>query len=203
MVVNIAVSPFVGYTFYYTGVPVQVISMYRFRAISMLVALAIFGVISCAEEAPDTRQQATTSDTFFAVTGDVTVSVDDATATMIKVRDRIPVLRIVSSSASIRKLGTSYAVSLFFSDDFSPKPGKYPIEFSYLKKQDTLGGSFNQRGGTFSHDTKGTAEFVEFAERVKVIFEFQTFDKSEGKADRRTVTVKGEAVCDCPHADIF
>lgn len=54
---------------------------------------------------------------------------------------------------------------------------------------------------TFSHDTTGTAEFIEFGEQVKVRFEFEVFDESEGSEARQRVTVKGEAVC--ARADIF
>jgi len=165
----------------------------------LLVPVAFFGVSSWAEEATEV----TKSDTFFAVSGDITVSVDEATATMTKIRDLIPAMTIVSTPASVKKLGTGYSVNLFFSDGFEPKPGTYPVEFSYRKQANTLGGSFMQRGSLFSHDTKGTAEFVEFGERVKVRFEFQTFDKSDGSEGRRGVTVKGEAVCICPHSDIF
>lgn len=166
---------------------------------ALLVPLAVLGVSSCAEQAPE----ATKSDTFFTVSGDVTVSIDEATATMTKIRGMIPAINIVSTPASIRKLGTSYSVHLFFSDDFEPKPGTYPVEFAYRTLANTLGGSFMQRGSLFSHDTKGTAEFVEFGERIKVRFEFQTFDESAGTEARQGVTVKGEAVCLCPHSDLF
>jgi hypothetical protein len=144
---------------------------------------------------------AQSSDTFFAVSGDVTVTVEEATAVMTKIRDQIPAITITSAPASIRELGSSYSVNLFFSEDFSPEPGEYPIEFSYRRQVNTLGGSFRGDGTTFSHDTKGTAEFIEFGEQVKVRFEFETFDQSEGSEGRRRVTVKGEVVC--ARADIF
>ncbi len=165
----------------------------------LLVLSAFFGVSACAEEGTE----ATKSDTFFDVSGDVTVSIDEATATMTKIRGLIPAMTIISTPASVKKLGTSYSVNLFFSNDFEPKPGTYPVEFSYRTLANTLGGSFMQRGSLFSHDTRGTAEFVEFGERVKVRFEFQTFDKSDGSEGRRGVTVKGEAVCVCQYSDIF
>jgi hypothetical protein len=126
---------------------------------------------------------AESSETFFAASGDVTVTVDEATATMTKIRDLIPAITIISAPASVQKLGSTYGANLFFSTDFDPKPGKYPIEFSYRGKANTLGASFRGDGTTFSHDTKGTAEFIEFGEQ------------------RRRVTVKGEAVCAA--ADIF
>jgi len=177
----------------------EVISIRTFVISALLVPLAVFGFSSCTEQAPE----ATKSDTFFTVSGDVTVSIDEATATMTKIRDLIPAINIVSTPASIKKLGTSYSVHLFFSDDFAPKPGTYPVEFAYRALANTLGGSFMQRGSLFSHDTKGTAEFIEFGERIKVRFEFQTFDESDGTEGRRGVTVSGEAVCVCPHSDFF
>lgn len=165
----------------------------------LLPTLALFGVNSCAEKAAE----AVKSDTFFTVSGDTAVTVDDAEAEMRKIRGKIPAMIISSAPASIKKLGTSYSVNLFFSNDFEPKPGTYPIEFSYRKASKTLGGSFMQRGNMFSHDTQGTAEFVEFGEQVKVRFEFQTFDGTGGTEGRQSVTVKGEAVCACPHSEIF
>ncbi len=120
---------------------------------------------------------------------------------MTKIRERFPALTIVSSPVSIKKLGRSYSVNLFFSNKFDPKPGIYPVEYSYRSKPNTLGGSFLQRGKMFSHDTKGSADFIEFGEKVKVHFKFQVFDKSEGTVGRQGVTVEGEAVCD--RVDIF
>lgn len=144
---------------------------------------------------------AQSSDTSFTASGDITVTVEEATATMTKIRDRIPAITIISAPASVQKLGSTYGVYLFFSVDFEPKPGEYPIEFSYRTHANTLGGSFRGDGTTFSYDTKGTAEFIEFGEQVKVRFEFETFDESEGTAGRRRVIVKGEAIC--VRADIF
>ena len=141
------------------------------------------------------------ADTFFTISGDITVTVAEAAAEMTKIRDRIPAITIISAPASVQKLGSTYSVNLFFSSDFDPRPGKYPIEFSYSRQVNTLGGSFRGNRTTFSHDTKGTAEFIEFGEQVKVRFEFEVFDESEGTETRQRVTVKGEAVC--ARADIF
>ena len=168
--------------------------MRTFNISLLLVAFSCFGISSCAEEIPQ-------SDTFFTVSGDISVSVDQATATMVRIGGKIPALTIAASPASVKKLGSSYSVNLFFSNDFEAKPGTYPVAFSYRKKTNTLGGSFIQRGGMFSHDTNGTAEFIEFGEQVRVRFEFQVFDGSEGSEGRQAVTVKGEAVC--PWVDIF
>lgn len=137
----------------------------------------------------------------FAVSGDVTVAVEEATAQMVKIRDRIPAITISSAPASVKKLGTSFNVNLFFSNDFAAQPGKYPIAFSYRNETNTLGASFRQRGAMFSHDTSGTAEFVEFGDSVRVLFEFETFSGSVGSDGRQRVLVKGEAIC--AKADIF
>jgi len=138
--------------------------------------------------------------TVFETSGDVTVTVDSAAASLTENRRGIRTLNITSAPASVRKLGKSYSANLFFSREFDPKPGKYPVAFSYLNKKNTLGGSF-YGGGLFSHDTEGEAEFLEFGEQVKVRFQFTTYDKSEGSEGRRTVTVEGEALC--PRGDIF
>ena len=136
------------------------------------------------------------SSTYFEVAGDVTVAVDDATATLIKNRRNIWALNMVSSPAAVKRLKRTYGVNLFFSRKFDPKPGKHPVQFSYLNRKNTLGGSFTGPRMLFSHDTQGEAEFLEFGDQIKVRFEFTAYDKSEGKEDRAQVTVKGEAVCD-------
>ncbi len=160
--------------------------------VSLLLSWAFLGIAGTGGQE---------SATFFSVSGDVEVVVTEATATMVKIGGRIPAITIVSAPASIRELGTSYSVNLFFSRDFDPKAGEVAIEFSYTQKTDTLGASFRQRGATFSHDTRGTAEFTEFGEQVKVRFEFEVFDETEGTEGRRRVTVTGEAIC--ARADIF
>lgn len=138
---------------------------------------------------------------FFTVTGDVDVEIEAATATMTKIAGRFPAITIISTAATTRKLGGSHSVNLFFSNDFSAKPGSYPIRFSYRKQANTLGGSVMMPGNRFSHDTVGTAYFLEFGEQVKVQFEFKTFNKSEGVEGRQSITIKGEAICD--RVDIF
>lgn len=174
----------------------------------LLLLCALAGLISpgCAQESGEADSGKVTpaaghGDTYFAVSGDVTAEVDAADATLVKIRGTIPAMTIVSAPASVRKLGTSYSVNLFFPEGFEPKPGVYPIRFSYRKHPDTLGGSFLQRGARFSHDTEGTAEFTEFGDKVRVRFEFEVFDRSEGKDGRKRVLVKGEAVS--APADIF
>ena len=173
--------------------------MEKFSAVILLAPFALFGVSSCAEDTAETAK----SDTYFTVTGDVSLPMVEARASIVKLGGKIPAMTISSTSAAIKKFGSSYGANLFFSNDFTPKPGTYPIEFGYRNRKDTLGGSFTQRRGMFSHDTKGTAEFIEFGDKVKVVFEFQSFNGNDKKADRKMVTVKGEAVCDCPYTDIF
>jgi len=170
----------------------------------LVLLLLLVGLVACGgDEDADVEQASQTADndTFFSVSGDVTVTVEEATANMVRIRDRIPAMTIVSAPASIKKLGSSYSINLFFSNDFEREPGTYPIAFSYRKQPNTLGGSFMKSGGMFSTDTKGIAEFIEFGERVRVHFEFQVFDKSEEAEGRQGVTVKGEAVC--PWVDVF
>ena len=135
------------------------------------------------------------SDTYFEATGDVEVKVEDARAELSKNQIGIVVLTVGTTAKSYRKLGKNYGARLFFSKKFDPKPGKYPVEFAYLDKTDTLGGSFAVGSDLFSHDTKGVAEFLEFGDQVKVRFEFQTAETSGGSEQRRVVTVRGEAVC--------
>jgi len=176
--------------------------------VSMMLVLLTSGV-TCgiasasgpAGAATETPPASESAGTHFVVSGDVSASVDEATASLVKIRGTIPALTITSAPASIKKHGKSYSVNLFFSKDFDPQPGTYPVQFSYRSSPNTLGGSVITREGRFSHDTEGSAEFLEFGERVKVRFEFQTFDASEGSEGRRGVSVKGEAVCD--RADIF
>jgi len=86
----------------------------------------------------------------------------------------------------------SYYARIFFSRDFTPKVGEFPIKFSYLTKKDTCGGSFifrekNGNKGSFSHDTKGTITFREFSNTVKGTFSMKVKD-GEGK----TVDIKGD-----------
>ena len=141
------------------------------------------------------------SESHFIVEGDVVADVDEATATLIKIRNRIPALNIISSPAATKKLGGSYSVNLFFPNGFVPKPGSYSIDFSYRSDPTTLGGSFLSSGKLFSHDTSGSAEFTEFGDRVSVRFEFQVASESAGNEGRKVVTVRGQAVCEM--ADIF
>ena len=174
----------------------QNLILLKFLLIYPFIAISTTG---CADEQNETSTKR--GDSYFEVTGDVTISIDEANAQLIKLGGKIPAMTIVSAPSEIRKHGKSYSVNLFFSNNFEPKPGIYPVAFSYRIKTNTLGGSFGQRGGTFSIDTKGTVEFIEFGEQVRVRFEFEVFNESEGHEGRQGVTVKGEAVA--TYADIF
>ncbi|MBV1918098.1 MAG: hypothetical protein KUG65_08575 [Sphingomonadaceae bacterium] len=168
----------------------------------LLPALLAIGLPGCSEEQGETvAPTAPKGNTFFAISGDINASVDEATATMFKIGGKYPAIAIASSPASIKRHGTSYQANLFFSNDFTPKPGVYPVQFSYRMHPNTLGGSIMQSGTIFSHDTVGTAEFTEVGEQLKLRFEFQTFSESEGKEGRQSATVKGEAVAQ--FVDIF
>ena len=76
----------------------------------------------------------------------------------------------------------SFYVNIFFSRNFHPKAGTFPIAFSYLNKKDTCGGSFSFRKkeegkrGLFSHDTKGELTFETFAEKAKGTFHMEVGD---------------------------
>jgi len=84
-----------------------------------------------------------------------------------------------------------FQVNIFFSRNFQPKVGTFPIAFSYLNKKDTCGGSFSFRTkdgkrGLFSHDTKGEITFETFAEKVK-----GTFHMEVGNSKGQKVKVSG------------
>lgn len=57
---------------------------------SFTIPILLATIAALGLDVPD--MEAAESETFFAVTGDVTVSVDEATATMTKIRGRIPPL---------------------------------------------------------------------------------------------------------------
>jgi len=79
----------------------------------------------------------------------------------------------------------SFYVRIFFSRDFHPKVGTFPIAFSYLNKKDTCGGSFSfrkgEKRGLFSYDTKGEITFETFAEKAKGTFHMEVGSKQGEK----------------------
>ncbi len=90
-----------------------------------------------------------------------------------------------------RETRESYNVNIFFSRDFQPKAGTFPIKFSYLNKKDTCGGSFifrkdkNSRSKMLSTATNGTLTFETFGEKVKGTFKY---DVTDGKELKETVS---------------
>lgn len=88
-----------------------------------------------------------------------------------------------------KKPRESFYVNIFFSRDFSPRVGTFPIAFSYLGKKDTCGGSFSFRKevegkrGLFSHDTKGELTFEIFSEKAKGIFYMEVGDGKGNKVN--------------------
>lgn len=84
----------------------------------------------------------------------------------------------------------SFYVRIFFSRDFHPKVGTFPIAFSYLNKKDTCGGSFSfrkgEKRGLFSHDTKGELTIETFAEKAK-----GTFNMEVGNSKGDKVKISG------------
>ena len=162
----------------------------------LLVFLTACGGVSPSSEAAPTASSAdaASAETWFEVAGDVELRVEPATASIFTNRAGIVTLNVVSGREAIREHGRSHSVNLFFSRDFDPQPGTYPVKFAYRGEPNTLGGSFMGEE-LFSHDTEGEAEFTEFGEKIRVRFRFKTYSESEGSDDRRTVTVTGEAVC--------
>jgi hypothetical protein len=82
----------------------------------------------------------------------------------------------------------SFSVNIFFSRNFQPKAGTFPIAFSYLNKENTCGGSFSFRQkdgkrGLFSHDTKGELTFETFSEMVKGTFQMEVGDGKGKKVE--------------------
>jgi len=134
------------------------------------------------------------ADTWFEVSGDANLRVEPATASLFTGRADIVTLNVVSGREAVQEHGRSYSANLFFSQSFDPQPGVYPIKFSYRGEANTLGGSFIGEG-MYSHDTEGEAEFMEFGDTVRVRFRFTAYSTSAGDADRKSVTVTGEAVC--------
>lgn len=107
----------------------------------------------------------------------------------------------LSMSKSNMKPYESYNVNIFFSRKFTPGTGIFPIEFSYLNRKDTCGGSFrffakDGKRGFFSSDTKGKITIKEFSDTVKGTFEMKVFDK-----EKKEMNVSGSF--ELPKGDAF
>jgi hypothetical protein len=140
----------------------------------------------------------------FKISGAHQVTIESATTVFnFNKYAKVWMLQIRSPSDYKKKNGQGYSVNLFFSRDFTPAKGTFPIKFSYLSKKDTLGGSLTLSGkerGMFSHDTEGTVSFETFDTQVRGKFELSSFsgDSSAG-APRITATgtfdvARGEAL---------
>ncbi len=130
----------------------------------------------------------------FQITGDFEANTDDATASIF-LNERVNI-RMFQVRAD------RYMVTLFFSRDFTPAPGTYPIQFNYLNAKNTLGGSVIVSGDDYvmlSHDTEGTAVFEVFDEQIKGTFEFTSYDGSQ--EPRQQVTISGSF--DMPRGSVF
>jgi len=134
------------------------------------------------------------ADNSLEITGDFETSADNATANMLlNERVDIPMLQMRAGH---------YMVTLFFSRDFTPATGAYPVQFNYLNDKNVLGGSVIVSGDDFvmlSYDTEGTAVFETFDDQIKGTFEFISFDGPN--EPRKQVTVK--ARFDMPRGEAF
>lgn len=165
-----------------------------------LPGLLIMITALLAMAAPGDRQ-ASEDSAHFVVTGEVEADVREATASMIRIRNKLPALNMISSPAATTALGASFSVNPFFPEGFEPQVGVFPISFKYHSSAGSLGASPVATGKLYSHDTLGTAEFLEFGDRVTVRFEFEVARASEGTENRKLVRIQGEA--SCAKAEIF
>lgn len=137
------------------------------------------------------------------VDGAFNANVENATGQLFfNERIGIWMLQVRSPREYKKQNGTGFTATLFFSKDFAPRTGEFPIKFNYLSRKDTLGGSLIASGkarAMFSHDTAGKVVFSKFDQQVKGSFEFSAFDGS--KEPRREVKVKG--VVECPREGAF
>jgi len=136
--------------------------------------------------------------TSFTITGEIEVSVEDATSFVSEItRLKIWKLTLTSPPSYKAENGHNIVVSLFFSRNFEPKPGAYPVQFSYLNAENAMGGSVVIIGGgttMYSHDTEGEITFDVFDERLIGSFHFVSYDGSD--EDRHGVSVEGTFDCE-------
>jgi hypothetical protein len=115
---------------------------------------------------------------------------------------KIWMLQLKTPSDYKKKHGAAYISTLFFSRNFTPGVGEFPIKFSYLNKENTLGGSFivsGKKRNMFSFDTEGKITFTKFDDIIEGSYQLTTYDGS--KADRQQVSVKGSF--SLPRGDAF
>ena len=137
----------------------------------------------------------------FSASGAYEMTLDETSAAVSYNKHvKIWMIRLYTSGEYKKKHGQGFSAQLFFSRDFAAAPGEYPIRFSYLNKENTLGGSFIVSGDDrvmFSHDTFGTVTFTAFNDRIEGNFEYKAYDRSE--EPRKEVHVSGSF--DLPRGD--
>ena len=131
------------------------------------------------------------------IQGAFDVMIEDATVDVaFNERAGIWMLQLRSPREYKKEQGVGFTVNIFFSKKCNPSEGTFPVLFSYLSKQDALGGSVLVSGegrGTFSHDTNGEVEFSSFGDLIEGSYAFESFDGSD--APRRMIKVKGLFSC--------
>jgi hypothetical protein len=136
--------------------------------------------------------------TSFTIAGDVEASVSDATSFVSEIT-RINIWKITLSPPGTYKeeSGQDLIVSLFFSRNFEPKPGTYPVQFSYLNGENVMGGSvvvLGEERDMYSHDTEGEVTFEVFDDRLKGSFHFVSYNGSD--ENRKEISIEGKFECD-------
>ena len=156
---------------------------------------AVFVALFYSSPMPTSLESDTAS---FNITGDIEAVVDDATSFVSEItRLKIWKLTVTSPSSYKEESGHSIMVNLFFSRNFEPKPGTYPIQFSYLNAENAMGGSVVIMGDgmtMYSHDTEGEVTFEAFDDRLTGSFHFVSYDGSD--EDRHEVSVEGMFDCE-------
>lgn len=120
----------------------------------------------------------------FEITGDFEASSDEATA-RIFFNEPVKIWMLQLSA-------DGNMVTLFFSRNFTPGPGTFPVQFNYLGGTDVLGGSVIVRHDErvmLSFDTEGEVTFERFDDQITGTFEFTTYDGSD--EPRRRVQTRG------------
>jgi hypothetical protein len=134
----------------------------------------------------------------FAINGHVDAEVADAPASL--VYNKAGKVWILSAYKD------RFRVSLFFSKDFTPAAGTFPVQFRYRGEKDTLGGSVivptgeGRKTRMYSHDTAGEVTFSSFDGRAIGTFEFKTYNSY--KESKNEVTTQGSFDVAVP-ADAF
>ncbi len=109
---------------------------------------------------------------------------------------KVWILRLVTPRAYRKEHGSGFSANLFFSKEFTPTTGRFPVKFHYRGVKDTLGGSFIISGEgreMYSFHTEGHVVFTAFGDRVEGHFEFKTQEST--KEDSAVVLVKGAFSC--------